>query len=628
MSNDFKFKLLRRLIESAFVFAPTLASVLPAAWVLARRQYPRFQQIASHRFPTRNDGIYCFVKSLICFFFLVFVGIDLSASKSTGTIGMPFLNMINDPRSVALGFATTGGIGTPASTYINPAGLSMIQLRGLSYGHTEWLGPLRNEEIILVSPIGPGALGISGRYLYDGQFLEIVSGINTGQKALFSDFYLTAAYGFKIFDTDLFSFSAGANFYWARESLNGIKGNSFGGSIGLQTRLSVGHIKLGKSRRKKTKSTEITESIDTNEADESAPNPFRDLSIGMTIRNLGSRINYQNNNSPSPLGFSIGVEYEPIWFAKIMIETDVQRGENTSFRFGIEALPHLFVQPRIGYNAGFGQSRFTTGFGFNLKLGPSRILFDYAIDPGADLGTSHWFSMTVFQTGDVSDAQYENSERIKKAEEKAREVYEAKLDKLRKQLVAPIATDRKNSTDLEIINSNITDPEITKSEIFEPITSRLKISEFDDINSSAHSTNTPIDKKLNIKIGLAPFFNNESLQKFAFLGTSLPSGLLTEINIFDGFEAFPIPLTNMKQAITEGSFDYIVSASYTANDQGITVYLRIKDNKGHRSTMSSEFHGKLVYNIFDLVEEMSIYINKEINNGSFELETEEKNENE
>jgi len=492
-----------------------------------------------------------------------------ASTKSAGTTAIPFMNMPNDAESIALGLASTARITSPSALSINPAGLGYKRVRALSFSHTEWIGALRNEQLGITSPIGPGTFAIQGQFLYDGDFLEVATGLNTTSKAQFSDMLLLGGYGAKFINRKKFDISAGASFYWARESLDGTAGSAFGARIGVQSRLSLGH--FPKFGVKESKSGGLV----------------RDLKIGMAVRNIGSKLNLGSTTAALPLSFVLGAEYMPIKYSTIIMETEIQKGEAPSFRIAAEILPFFMIKPRFGYNFGFGHTRFTTGLGVRFRSGPTVFHIDYATDPGANLGTSHWFTITFDHLGHAPDPTVRE------------EIESTNMQK------SPVPEEIELPT--QAGPTNIVEPEVEIPTNIEPAPGKI----------------------IKPYLFVMPFLNFDGSGKYDFLSESLPSAVASEISHNSNLMVKRVSTStflsnsivdNLREA---GILDFlhygqttpadlILSGIFTRNSNGVFVRYEVYDTRKSIRISSRNAGGDLVFSLFDLIDEIVAGIREDV----------------
>ncbi|MBI3292238.1 MAG: PorV/PorQ family protein [Elusimicrobia bacterium] len=122
------------------------------------------------------------------------------------------------------------------------------------------------------------------------------------------------------------------------------------------------------------------------------------LTLGVAVLNVGSKVKFDSESDPLPLGIKAGIAYR-LWGEKLLIATGVDswiRDKRTFGQLGMEWKPLALLAIRAGYQLGHGQDQLGGkkiglggGAGFHLKM----VNVDYAFVPFGDLGDTHRFSL-------------------------------------------------------------------------------------------------------------------------------------------------------------------------------------------------------------------------------------------
>ena len=176
-----------------------------------------------------------------------------------GTAGLQFLKIGVDARAIGMAEAYTAYAKGPSSTYWNVAGLAHTNGNELFLNHTRYVADINYDYITFAYPTSFGVFGISSSLLYM-DWMDVTTddefGPN-GEQFTCSDFMAGISYAAKL--TDKFSF--GITGKYLRENLDEYDIN--GWSIDLGSLYNTG---------------------------------WRDLTIGMSLRNFGPEMKYTLDN--------------------------------------------------------------------------------------------------------------------------------------------------------------------------------------------------------------------------------------------------------------------------------------------------------------------------------------------
>jgi hypothetical protein len=120
-----------------------------------------------------------------------------------------------------------------------------------------------------------------------------------------------------------------------------------------------------------------------------------DLSLGLAVRNLGSKMGYFEKEYDLPLSCQGGMAYRPSWLPQpldVLVAVDYRatRGAVGGLLVGAEFEVMKTVALRLGSRGREGGQDATLGFGLKFK----NISIDYAyMDPGQSLGPTHRMSL-------------------------------------------------------------------------------------------------------------------------------------------------------------------------------------------------------------------------------------------
>lgn len=225
---------------------------------------------------------------------LLFISIAYPGGENPGAV---FLMIWPGARPTALGGAFTAIADDATTTYYNPGGLGFLNSLEVTLQHADWLPGLAPPDVDMYyeflgatrSLKQKGTVGLNIIYLTTGK-TEVINeqGTYLGEYTTF-DIAATAGYGFKA----LPNLGAGISFkfiysflvpQWVFDAMPELQIDA--GGIGTSWALDFGLLYK----------------------------PFRMLSIGTSLQNIGPNISYTSSGASDPLPrmLRLGIRYEPI----------------------------------------------------------------------------------------------------------------------------------------------------------------------------------------------------------------------------------------------------------------------------------------------------------------------------
>lgn len=283
-------------------------------------------------------------------------------ANDPGKTAMAFLKVGQGARITAMGEAFVGLADDVNALYWNPAGLARIKDRQATFMYLkpfQEVNGLSYSHIATTIPRGKdGSLGISLSYFGYGK--EEKTGVENNQPTYLGEW--TA------FDS-LFS---------------------IGGAMQIQKNLSVG----GSAKL-------IYGEIDKNNAMGLACDigclyfpKIKNTAIGAVIKNIGTRIKFENESDPIPLCAKIGLSHKFNRLPIIFVADATLPNDNKPYiGAGLEANIQKTFAVRLGARSGPQDegSGITAGLGINHSL----FSFDFAYQPGDSLGGSYFVSLST-----------------------------------------------------------------------------------------------------------------------------------------------------------------------------------------------------------------------------------------
>lgn len=330
------------------------------------------------------------LKTLFLFIALLLFALELSVSSAphpkAGTFGVMALDIGQGARGVGLGEAFTAGYGTSDMSYWNVAGLSLGQMTQLSFTHTEWLLGTRIENLSFIYPTEKyGAIGFHANLINYGTIARTVEdfdGTYFREEGTFTGRDIVAGidYAYNIWGL---GFGLGINYL--RSAYDDITANA-------------GFVNFGVLYR----------------------TPVQDLCVGISGRNIGTRVKYINAEGMLPMNFKTGLSYA-LLDRRIVLYTDFKYPvyQYPSMHAGIEVSPveHLILRAGYKYFVGKGAPAvwyegISAGIGINLNRDMGSqvgyVSFDYAFVPYQDIGFAHRISLEIGYEDDKEEKEIEN----------------------------------------------------------------------------------------------------------------------------------------------------------------------------------------------------------------------------
>lgn len=283
-----------------------------------------------------------------------------------GTTGTEFLKIGVGARSRAMGEAFVALADDVNTINVNPAGLNNIKSISVSFMHLEWLDTMDFEYLTFSRPFGKNVLGASIIFFHMPDFIHFGSaGQETGELNI-SDLAITLGYGRQIMGISL-----GGNFKFIRRTITDVSANAYAVDFGLLKDFSIFNY---------FKNT-----------------PRENLTLGIALQNLGTKIKFLAEEDPLSLNLKIGLAYNISPDFKISFDinkpNDVDRYKFL-YNLGAEYKFFNLIGIRGGYKFGYELDSYSFGGGIDYKLGGAIYSFDYALTPLGRKNT-HAFSLAI-----------------------------------------------------------------------------------------------------------------------------------------------------------------------------------------------------------------------------------------
>jgi hypothetical protein len=276
-----------------------------------------------------------------------------------GTSGGLILNTPIGARAIAMGEAYVAQADDVSSLYWNPAGLGLLNQSQASFMYNQSVQGLSFNNMSIATPLEYGGIGASLSYLSYGKIDGYDAQDNpTGNVTAYSG---AATLGAAFFSGE--SWAMGMNIKGVEGALADVKANGVAADLGL-TYVHPTLIEDGTLR------------------------------LAATVRNLGTGLQYIDQNDPFPLEFRVGAAAVQMLDRKLNISVDVSklRDEPVAGYTGAE----YWIVPQIALRAGWvASNQEGTGLRAGVGLKVNNISFDYAFSSYGELGMSNLFETTI-----------------------------------------------------------------------------------------------------------------------------------------------------------------------------------------------------------------------------------------
>ncbi len=305
------------------------------------------------------------------------------ANSKVGTYAYPFLKIPVGAKAPAMGGAYTGLSNDVAGMYFNPAGITQVEGSEISASYNNYLTDIQGGYVSYITSRGQnGKIGLAINYLNYGSTPKTDESGNDLGEFGGGDFAASATIAWRFLGETEEAYEVAESRYEDKEShprWNGL-------SLGLTAKF-------------------VYESLDEYSSDALAVDigvmyGLKDdrTRLGASASNLGFQLKGlspgHKDAMPAILRFGVGHQLKA---APLIIAVDAVKPMDNDVHFaaGLNFTQFYPVQLRAGYTT-LGKDMKTGsdkdnwgGLSFGLGLKLNKFLFDYAVVPYADLGTSH-----------------------------------------------------------------------------------------------------------------------------------------------------------------------------------------------------------------------------------------------
>lgn len=288
---------------------------------------------------------------------LAFALIGFLGSGDAGTTAFPLLRVPVGSRGCAMGEAFTAAADDANAVFWNSGGLGRVTSVQFGLSHHEWFGGIRDEDLGLALPLGPGCLGI-GAVFSSTRDIEIWDPDNgDGASATARSGYAAVGYGLPVSRKLSCGIAAKALY----DDLIGQTGTGFCADAGLLYE------------------------------------PWRKVRVGLSLQNLGPNMRYGDGGYALPMAARFGASCEHQLF-RLLFDAGLPLVGTPDFHVGGEYRLKNVLALRAGYRLGpqdWDELSLLTGVTAGLGVNLGMFSLDYAFTPYGNLGMVHRLSLNT-----------------------------------------------------------------------------------------------------------------------------------------------------------------------------------------------------------------------------------------
>jgi len=311
------------------------------------------------------------MKRILLIVLVVVMSVSRIPASDPGSTGANFLKINLAPRELAMGSVGIGLADGPGAMFTNPAGLGSIGYQNLSFFYNIWVEGMSAQYLSYIIPTGIGNFGANANYFTYGKIQGYdASGTETSNVDAY-DLCFLLSYGREIpsFRTGgyelLKGLSGGINFKVLQEKLEKEKAMAFGGDVGIK-------IDLGKSY-----------------------NVLKGISLGCSVKNIGSGLKFDKEKAPLPLSYGVGVGIKRELLGEELnlgVDMNIPNDNSMYVGAGLEYWIKDIIAVRAGYN-----NKKDASNGLSLGIGIKADVFslNYAFVDYGELGYTHRMGMDI-----------------------------------------------------------------------------------------------------------------------------------------------------------------------------------------------------------------------------------------
>jgi len=332
-------------------------------------------------------------KGIIAILLSLFLlnGIHAEGIKKLAQTSMKWLSIPVGARAIAMGNSYYSIVGRADALFWNPAGVGFVESPQVSFSYLPWIADINQHSLALAFPVG--RLGV-----ICGSLRYIDFGVQQGTRLAaneagwdYTEEFTPKAYqagiGYTRRVTDRFSF--GLHLSYAGEELGTVySAPVVGGSVddpkSEPTNIGLFNLDFGVVYY----------------------TGFRDLRLGMTLKNFSEEKGYGNVGNPIPMDWHFGMAMDLFSLLpgesnshKLTFAWDLSHPRDYTERlhFGMEYVFADLAAIRLGYKTNYDEEKISYGAGLmpNIGIGSMKFGLDYAYMPFGVFSEVHVFSIAL-----------------------------------------------------------------------------------------------------------------------------------------------------------------------------------------------------------------------------------------
>jgi len=299
---------------------------------------------------------------------LVVLGLGQAFASVPGTTAANFLKLGIGPRAIAMGNAQVGLANDVYATYWNPAGLARLESFEAGFVQNQYLQNISEQYLAVAYPHPKlGTLAASLSYLNTGTFAGYDAAGNSIGNVGADDMAAAISYAHSIYHdprlgTDV---SLGLTGRMIRERLDTVSARAYATDAGILIKpgLQWGGLLEG-------------------------------WKAGLTVRNLGTSLQYDTEAFPLPRSLDAGVSYTGTFLGEDVVATMDGRQPNDgrqTYGTGLEVTTFQSFILRVGYDS---EGDLSNGLRLGAGLKFKTIEVDYAFASEGSLGNTSYIGLT------------------------------------------------------------------------------------------------------------------------------------------------------------------------------------------------------------------------------------------
>lgn len=280
-----------------------------------------------------------------------------------GTTGVEVLRFASSPRAFSMAEAMTAVPDGPFSLSANPAALAALKYRELDLSYNRWVEDIGFQSIAYGHLTRFGTVGVSLLRRGVGSFQGYDAGGLAVEQVTAEDWVFGAGIGRPVYRSGPWNLSLGAGLKGIDSRLERAHGRGFAADLGGLADLEL---------------------------------PWAKLSAGLAAQNLGTRLKYDQESTPLPTAYRLGLSASRrVYGDPFTLSLDLAQSRADPSRLktavGFEAGVQGVLFPRMGFRVpdDLGNGLF---FGMGLKVKSFQV--DYGLSLMGALGPAHRFGLS------------------------------------------------------------------------------------------------------------------------------------------------------------------------------------------------------------------------------------------